>query len=156
MGSLEGTTIEVASFVPDDSAYEEISTSPAEYITQIKDVIVPNPESGPGIIIEAVDTDFFTASKRSEIPYTAHFFHECISQPLILTNGECQRNSVYFNQTFTNAVFRTGTVTLYEPGAAFQGLYSGMAGYSASGQVVGYNAENCTSAAFNQDPAALA
>lgn len=152
VGSLGGTTIFVASFVPDDGPYEEISTSPAEYIAQIKDVIVPNPVSGPGVITEAVDTDFFTISE-SESDFTPHTFHEFISQPLILTNGLCQRNPIYFNQTFTDAVFRNGTVTLYED---FPGVYGSVQGYSASGEMVGYNAESCSSAAANTDPNALA
>ena len=153
VGSLGGTTIFVASFVPNDGPYEEISTSPPEYIAQVKDVIVPNTVSGPGVIEEAVDTDFFTASMSS---YTAHTFHEFISQPLILTSGLCQRNPIYFNQTFSDPIFRNGTVTLYEPGGAFEGVYDGVQGYSASGELVGYNAEACTTAAASTDPKALA
>ena len=105
------------------------------------------------MIEEAIDTDFYTVSKSS---YTAHTFHEFISQPLILTNGLCQRNSIYFNQTFTDPVFRNGTVTLYSPGGAFAGVYDDVQGYSASGEVVGYNTEICSSAAANTDPNALA
>lgn len=153
VGSLGGTTISLASFVPDDGPYEEISTSPPEYVAQVKDVIVPNPVSGPGVIEEAIDTDFFIVSSSS---YTAHAFHEVISQPLILTNGLCQRNPIYFNQTFTDPVFRNGTVTLYSPGAAFAGVYNGVQGYSASGESVGYSPETCSSAAANTDPKALA
>ena len=155
VGSLGGTTIFVASFVPDDGPYEEIATSPPEYIAEIKDVIVPNPVSGPGVITEAIDADFFTISE-SDSDFTPHTFHEFISQPLILTNGLCQRNPIYFNQTFTDAVFRNGSITLYEPGGAFQGVYDGVQGYSASGEMVGYNAETCSSAAANTDPNALA
>lgn len=114
---------------------------------------MPNPVSGPGVIEEAIDTDFFTVSNSS---YTTHTFHELISQPLILTNGECQRNPIYFNQTFTDPIFRNGTVTLYAPGGAFAGVYDGVQGYSASGVMVGYNPETCTSAAANTDPQALA
>lgn len=153
VASLGGTTVFVASFVPNDGPYEEISTSPPEYITQIKDVIVPNPVSGPGVIEEAVDTDFFTVPEST---FTTHTFHEFISQPLILTNGDCQRNPIYFNQTFSDPVFRNGTVTLYSPGGAFQGVYDSVQGYSASGEMVGYNAESCSSAAANTDPNALA
>lgn len=153
VGSLGGTTISVASFVPDDGPYEAISTSPPEYVAKVKDVIVPNPVSGPGVIEEAIDTDFFAVFSSS---YTAHAFHEVISQPLILTNGLCQRNPIYFNQTFSDPVFRNGTVTLYSPGAAFAGVYDGVQGYSASGESVGYNPETCSSAAANTDPKALA
>lgn len=105
------------------------------------------------MIEEAIDTDFFTVSTSS---YTAHLFHEVISQPLILTSGLCQRNPIYFNQTFTDPIFRNGTVTLYSPGGAFAGVYDDVQGYSASGEMVGYNAESCASAAANTDPNALA
>lgn len=152
VGSLGGTTIFVASFVPNNAPYSQITPSPPEYIAQVKDVIVPNPVSGPGVIIEAIDTDFFTTSEST---YTAHTFHDFISQPLILTNGACQRNPIYFNQTFTDPVFRNGTVTLYAPGGAFAGVYGGAQGYSASGEMVGYNPETCASAAAKTDPMAL-
>ena len=153
VGSLEGTTITVGTFNPNDAAYEEIATSPAEFIAQIKVVLVPNPVSGPEVAEEAVDTDFFTTNTSL---YTPHTFHESISQPLILTNGLCQRNPVYFNQTFTDPIYRNGSVILYTPAGAFPGVYPGAAGYSASGIQLGYNAENCTSAAANTDPKALA
>ena len=153
VGSLGGTTIHVGDFVPDDAAYSQISTSPSEFITQIKKVILPNPISGPGVILEAVDTDFFTAS---ESRYTGRTFRNLISQPLILMNTKCQRNPIYFNETFADPVFRNGRVTLYSPGGAFAGVYNDVAGYSASGTQVGYNAESCESAAANTDPEALA
>ena len=105
------------------------------------------------MIEEAIDVDFFTVSKSS---FTAHTFHEFISQPQILNNGFCQRNPTYFNQTFTDPVFRNGTVILYSPGGAFAGVYNSVQGYSASGELVGYNAETCSSAAALTDPKALA
>lgn len=75
---------------------------------------------------------------------------------MILTSGKCQRNPIYFNQTFTDPIFRNGSVTLYEPGGAFAGVYEDVQGYSASGEVVGYTAEDCNSAAMKTDPKALA
>ena len=153
VGSLEGTTIFVATFDPDTAPYEEIATSPAEYIAQITDVLVPNPISGPEVAEQAVDVDFFTTNSSL---YTDHTFHDFISLPLILTNDMCQRNPVYFNQTFTDPIYRNGTVILYSPGGAFPGVYPGTAGYSASGVQLGYNAESCASAAANTDPKALA
>ena len=153
VGTLEGTTLFVASFVPNDGPYEQFSTPPPEYIAQVKDVIVPNPISGPSVIEEAIDTDFFTVPTSS---FTAHTFHEVISQPLILTNGECQRNPNYFNQTFTKPIFRNGTVTLYSPGGAFPGVYYDVQGYSAASETVGYNPEECAVAAKKTDPKALA
>lgn len=153
VGSLEGTTIYVASFVPDDGPYQQISTSPPEFSAEVKDVIVPNPVSGPSVIEEAIDVDFFPDSTSS---YTTHTFHTFISQPQILTNLMCQRNPTYFNETFSDPFFVNGTVTLYSPGGAFAGIYYSTPGYSASGENVGYNAEDCSSAAANTDPKALA
>lgn len=48
VGSAGGTTLFVANFVPNNQAYQAISGAP-EYITQIKQVVVPNPVSGPGM-----------------------------------------------------------------------------------------------------------
>ena len=153
VSSLAGIPIFIASFVPDDGPYEQISSTPPEYIAEVKDVIVPNPVSGPGVILEAIDTDFFTEATSL---YTAHTFHSIISQPLIGTNGLCLREPIYFNQTFTNAVFRNGSVTLYSPGAAFPGVYGGVQGYSALGENVGYGPEQCSDSARLTDPKALA
>ena len=143
---MGGTTIFVASFDPNTAPYEEIATAPAEYITQIKDVIVPNPVSGPGVIEEALDADFFTITAK-ESPFTATTFNEFTNQTLVLTNGDCLRNALFFNQTFSDPVFRNGSVILYSPGGAFAGVYDGVAGLSVSGENVGYNAESCEDAA---------
>lgn len=154
VGSLEGTTLYIADFDPDNAPYMQIATSPAEYIAQVKNVVVPNPVSGPGVYLEAIDMDFFTAETSD---FTEHSFHEVINQPLILTSGMCQRNPIYFNQTFTNPTFRNGKVILYDsPASAFPGVYTGVAGYSASGEMVGYNSESCSDAAKNADPKARA
>ena len=143
VSSLAGTPIQAATFVPNNAAYEEISTSPPEYISQIKDVIVQNP-TGVNIILEAVDTDFFTTTTS---PFTKYTFYEMVNQPLILSNGLCQRDPVFFNQTFTNPIFRNGSVLLYSPGAAFPGVYNNVAGLSASGETIGFAAESCQNAA---------
>ncbi|KAL6718571.1 hypothetical protein ACLMJK_004663 [Lecanora helva] len=152
VASLGGTTVFVASFVPNNAAYQPLNSAD-EFIAQIKKIIVPNPVSGPGVIEEGVDTDFFTASSTN---YTAKTFHTLTNFPLILTNKLCQRNPIYFNETFTNPIFRNGKVTLYSPGGAFPGVYNSVAGYSASGTQIGYNAESCSSAAAKTDPKALA
>lgn len=153
VATLGGINDLVASFVPNNAPYQEISTSPPEYTAQITDVVVPLSLEGAGGLKKAVDTDFLTVL---ESDFTDHTFHEFISQPLILTNGLCQRIPLYFNQTFSDSVFLNGTVILYEPGGAFQGVYDGVQGYSASGETVMYNAESCSSAAANTDPKALA
>lgn len=69
----------------------------------------------------------------------------------------CQRNTYYFNETFAAPALRSGNATLYGPTSgsvpsALAGRYTKQGGYSASGEVVGYNAETCASAAANADP----
>ena len=91
--------------------------------------------------------------------YTDHTFHALINQPQILTNGFCQRNPYYFNETDAAPVLRSGNITLYGPLAgavpsALAGRYTIQGGYSASGQMLGYNAEECSTAAANSDPKA--
>lgn len=147
----------VATITPNDDAYAPIASSPNEFSTEVKQVIVPNPISGPSVEPEAFDLDFITATNPL---YSARTFHELINQPVVLTNGECQRNIYYFNNTFTEPVLRSGNATLVGPIAgnvptALAGQYSIQGGYSASAEVVGYNAEPCISSAENVDPYAL-
>ncbi|KAL8663177.1 MAG: hypothetical protein Q9202_004109 [Teloschistes flavicans] len=157
VGSAEGTTIFVAEFAPPDDAYAPIDSSPNEFSAEVKQVIVPNPISGPGIVPEAFDFDF--VSTKAPL-YTDHTFHALLNQPLILTNGQCQRNTYYFNETFTNPTMRSGNVTLFGPtaGSAPQVLaakYIKQGGMSASAELVGYNAEDCKTASASIDPKAL-
>ncbi|KAG7008238.1 hypothetical protein G7Y79_00006g018580 [Physcia stellaris] len=112
VGTAEGTNIMVATITPLDNAYAPISSNPNEFSTEVKSVIVPNPVSGPGIIPEAFDLDFITA--KSPL-YTKHTFHTLVNQPQILTNTMCQRNTYYFNNTFTGEVLRSGNATLVPP-----------------------------------------
>ena len=130
VGSLDGTTSFVANFNPNNAAYLQIASSPAENIAQVRASLVPNSASGPGVYEEAINTNFFMVETSK---YTAHTFHDVISQLLILTNELCRRNPVYYNQTFTDPIFRNGTVTLYSPGGSLPGVYTSVAGYSASG-----------------------
>ncbi|KAL8688400.1 MAG: hypothetical protein Q9218_005679 [Villophora microphyllina] len=155
VGSAEGNNCFVAEFAPDSDAYAPIA--PGEFSAEIKQVIVPNPLSGPGIVPEAFDLDFVTATSPL---YTEHTFHALINQPLILTNTQCQRNNYYFNETFTEPTMRSGNVTLFGPTAgsapaALAGKYIKQGGYSASAELVAYNAEDCAVAAKNTDPKAL-
>lgn len=99
-----------------------------------------------GVYPEAADFDFFPTSSSK---YPLKLFKQGINQPLILTNGLCQRNPIFFNETFSNPLFRRGKVTLQEPGGAFQGVYTdqnGIGGLSASGGQIGFMAETCESA----------
>ncbi|KAG4437811.1 hypothetical protein IFR05_006698 [Cadophora sp. M221] len=149
---LGGNVLLEGQFVPDTAPYSEIS--PGQYSAQGKLSIVPNPLSGPGVIESIYDLDFTTAETPQ---YTEHTFHSIINQPVILNNGMCLRNTIYFNETFANPALRTGKVTLYSPPLppGFGGVYQKAGGSSAQGENVGYNAEGCVSAARNVDPAAL-
>ncbi|KAL9118298.1 MAG: hypothetical protein Q9187_005159 [Circinaria calcarea] len=115
---------------------------------------IPNPISGPGVIIEAIDMDFTITTTPA---YTSRTFHALINQVQTLTNGLCQRNPYYFNETFSRPIFTTGQVTLYQPAgpAALAGIYTGQTGYSANAQAIGYTAQDCKTAAAMVDPAAL-
>ncbi|CAO1602148.1 hypothetical protein XANCAGTX0491_005779 [Xanthoria calcicola] len=158
VGSLGGTTIFVADFNPNNDAYAPIASNPAIYTARVKEVIIPNPISGPEVKPEAFDLAF--SSTQTPL-YTAKTFHNLINQPQILNNGLlCQRNPYYFNETFAEPRLRTGNVTVYGPPAGalpskLAGRYVGQGGYSASGQMVGYTQESCASAAAKTDPKAL-
>ncbi|KAL8709860.1 MAG: hypothetical protein Q9220_005476 [cf. Caloplaca sp. 1 TL-2023] len=157
VGSAGGSTIFTAAFVPDTDAYAPIASNPNEFSAEVKQVFIPNPVSGPGVVPEAYDFVFITA--KSPL-YTAHTFHAMISQPIILTNGLCQRNPYYFNETFAAPSLRSGNVTLYGPTAGalpsqLAGRYVKQGGYSATGEMVGYNAETCSQSAALQDPKAF-
>ncbi|KAL8784737.1 MAG: hypothetical protein Q9195_008919 [Heterodermia aff. obscurata] len=157
VGTAEGTNLLIGQITPGNDAYAPLASNPNEFSTEVKQILVPNPVSGPAVEPEVFDLDFVTA--KSPL-YTAHTFHALISQPEILNNGECQRNTYYFNQTFSAPALRSGNATVYGPlaGAApsqLAGVYTKAGGYSASGVVVGYNAEACDVAAANTDPKAL-
>lgn len=140
-----------------DDAYAPIASNPNEFSTQVKSVILPNPISGPSVEPEAFDLIFTTATQPL---YTTRTFHALVNQPAILTNTLCQRNVYYFNETFAEGVLRSGNATLVPPlagsvPAPLGGVYTRQGGYSASGVMVGYNAETCASAAANLDQEAL-
>ncbi|KAL8690312.1 MAG: hypothetical protein Q9224_004432, partial [Gallowayella concinna] len=114
VGTFEGTTIYLATFAPNNDAYAPIASNPNEFTAQVKQVIVPNPISGPSVTPEAFDFDFVTARQPL---YTPRTFHAMINQVQILNNGLCQRNPYYFNETFAGETLRSGNVTLYGPTA---------------------------------------
>lgn len=83
-----------------------------------------------------------------------------INQPLILTAtalGMCQRNTIYFKESFAYPFFVTGTVVLGNGPVpnGIVGTYEGVEGYSATGEEVGFSPENCAVAARNVDAEAL-
>jgi hypothetical protein len=77
--------------------------------------------------------------------------------PQTLTTGLCQRNPIYFNETFAQPTMRLAKATLYKEtsGAVLAGVYDNLPGYSANGEEVGFNAEDCKTAAELTDPKAL-
>ena len=160
VGTAEGTNLLPATITPLDNAYAPIASKPNEFSTDVAVNIVNNDVSGPSVQPEAFDLDFITAKKPL---YTEHTFHALINQPVMLAGlfkFVCQRNTYYFNQTFTDGQLRSGDVTLMPPlaGAApkeLGGVYAAQGGYSASAVNVGFNPEDCAIAAKNVDPVAV-
>ncbi|KAL8744931.1 MAG: hypothetical protein Q9190_002883 [Brigantiaea leucoxantha] len=162
VGTAEGTSIFVGTFAPNDNAYAPLASNPNEFSARVNQVILPNDVSGPEVQPSAFDLDFI--SSQTSPLFTAKTFHALINQPIILNYlslMQCQRNTYYFNETFTKPVMRSGNATLYprpvtgNVPAVIAGRYVRQGGYSASAQVVGYNAETCESAARNLDQKAL-
>lgn len=150
VGSLGGTIIEPASFLPDTAAYDELPYG--QYSIDVKEMIVPNPVSGPGVEPAIYDLLFSTTNTPN---YTAHTFHSILNQPIILDDGLCLRNAYYFNESFADPIFRTGQVTLYMP-SQVEGVYEGLGGYSATAEILGNNPQTCEAAAASVDPVASA
>ncbi|KAM0543477.1 hypothetical protein ACHAPJ_012275 [Fusarium lateritium] len=151
---FEGTTIFPATFAPDTSAAKTLPNG--FYSIETKPYLLPNTISGPGIYAEAFDM-LFKLTKTS--PYTAHTFHSLLNIPQLLNNKKCQRNTVYFNDTFADPKMAVGEVTLYHqilvtPPAGLEGTYTDVYCYSANGQVVSGVGESCPAAAANMDPKA--
>lgn len=146
VGSLEGTTIEPATFLPDTAAWQTLPNG--DNSVDIKEMIVNNPVSGPGIAPAVIDLLFQTAPRHN---YTAHTFHSLLNQPITLTTGQCLRNNYYFNESFADPIFREGQVTLYKP-SSVAGVYTGLGGYSATAEILGHMAQSCASAAADNDP----
>ncbi|SPJ75948.1 uncharacterized protein FTOL_05679 [Fusarium torulosum] len=149
---FEGTTIFPAIFAPDTSAAKPLPNG--FYSTQVKPFLLPNPVSGPGVYAAAFDILF---ELTNESPYTAHTFHSLINNPQLLNNKKCQRNTVYFNDTFADPKMAVAEVTLYHqilgtPPAGLEGVYEDIYCYTANGQVVSGVGESCVAAAANFDP----
>ena len=152
VGSINTNPIKLGQITPDTAAYLPIG--PDQYSSQVEKVTLPNGISGPKIAPSAIDLEFHTTRKPK---YTAHSFHTMLNQPLILTSnimGRCQRNNVYFNESFANPIMRKGTVTLYAPTIpkSLAGVYKQQYGYSANGELVGYNIQECRAAAKQNQP----
>ncbi len=152
VGSTEGPITLTGQFTPDTAPWQQ--TPDGSNTAGAQAFILPNPISGPGVAALLYDFEFITSTTPL---YTSHTFHSLMNQPIILPTGECLRNTNYFNDTYTDPIQRTGNVTLYASPlpSGLAGVYTGIGGYSAEGQTVGYNAESCTSAAANLDPYSL-
>lgn len=155
VGSTQGNTILVGSFSPNDAPYADLASNPEQLVTQLRQVILPNPISGPGIVPAAFDLGFTSASAPL---YTERTFRALINQASVLTNKQCQRNTYYFNQTFSEPVMRTVKATLYGAArggalpAALDNQYMKQGGWSVSSVMVGFNVEDCKTAGAKVDP----
>ncbi|CAG7558764.1 unnamed protein product [Fusarium equiseti] len=151
---FEGTTIFPATFVPDTSAAKSLPNG--EYSIQVKPFLLPNTISGPGIYAEAFDMKF---KLTNDSPYTPHTFHSLLNIPQLLNNGKCQRNTVYFNESFADPKMAVAEITLYHqilvtPPEGLEGVYKDVNCYTANGQVVSSVGETCSVAAARMDPEA--
>lgn len=151
---FEGTTIFPARIVPDTAAASALSGG--LYSFQVKPYLLPNTISGPGVYAEAFDAIY----KLSSSPYTEHTFHTLLNSPQLLNTGKCQRNTIYFNETFANPHMAIANITLYHqilstPPAAVEGVYNNVYCYQANGEQVSATGEDCNTAAALVDPKAL-
>ena len=152
---FEGTTIFPAHFVPDTAAVQSLPGG--LYSIEVKPYLLPNTVSGPGVYFEAFDMIYQLTNKS---PYTAHTFHELLNHAQLLNNGKCQRNTVYFNETFAYPHMAVGNVTVYHeiadtPPASIAGIYTNVYCYQANGEGVSGIGESCEAAAAEVDPKAL-
>ncbi|KAL9585611.1 MAG: hypothetical protein Q9212_001433 [Teloschistes hypoglaucus] len=157
VGNLEGTTLLVATFSPNNDAYALLASNPAEFGAQVKQIILNNPLN-PSLRPPAFDLDFFNTQSPL---YTTRTFRVLINQPQISNNRlMCLRNTYYFNDTFAEPTLREGTVTLYgfpkgSLPSALGGRFEKLGGFSASSNLVGHNPELCAVAASKVDPVAV-
>ena len=152
---FEGTTTFPATFEPDTAAVKSLPGG--LYSIEVKPYLLPNTISGPGVYAEAFDMLYMLTH---DSPYTAHTFHDLLNHPLLLNNGQCQRNPLYFNATFADPKMAVGNVTLYHqilatPPAPIEGEYTDVYCYQANAEQVGYTGEPCAKAAAEEDPKAL-
>ena len=169
---IEGFATRLGQFAPNNAAYQ---LNDDVYSNTVAWNVLPNPISGPGVYIEALDMTYLAASSLQNT--TPKLFKVMLNQPGILTGviGDlvgnlCQRNQYYFNNLTSTMFPRSGNVTL---GPAADGLgpqltgtlqaaspdgsgvYSFLEGFSGCAQGVGFNPENCDDASNNVDPTSL-
>ncbi|KAH6625884.1 hypothetical protein C7974DRAFT_313084, partial [Boeremia exigua] len=145
-----GVALRLGDFAPGDAAY---ACTAVQCSAAAKWVVLPNEVSGPGVYPQALDVAFRTTAAPA---YTQDFWADVINQPLLLTGlsaGMCQRNAYFFNETTAEPVFRQGSVTLGPSSSglglglagktALQGVYTGVQGFGACAQQVGFEPERC-------------
>ena len=168
---IEGYPQRLGQFSPDATAY---MLNGGILENKVAWAVAPNPVTGPGVYIEAADFQFISGKLSST---TIKLFKYMLNQPAVLSGavgaldgGLCQRNQVYFTNDTSTIYPRVGNVTLgpAADGIAVQtsgtlqtaspsgnGVYTKLEGFSACGQNVGYNPENCDDASLNVDKSAL-
>lgn len=145
---IGGTSLRLGDFLPSNAAYQ--SDGSGLFSANSKWTIAPNPVSGPGVYVEAVDAAFLTAPQPR---YSLDFLSSIINQPTILKGamtGMCQLNNYILHGGTAQVHFRSGNVTL-GPAASgagiisgvLQGKYTDVHGFSACAQSVGYTAQKC-------------
>lgn len=143
-----GIELRLGNFLPPNAAYQPDGNG--GFFANSKWVVVPNPVSGPGVYPEVIDTAF---KNTSDPQYSLDFWKGVVNQPVILKGamtGQCQQNSFFFNESTAGVQFRSGDVTL-GPAASgvdltegiLQGKYTGVHGFSACAQNVGFTAQKC-------------
>jgi len=146
-----------ANFSSNGTAYDAVGNG--RYEAKVQDIDIPyvtNPfdKNGFGLVDMSFTTDL-------EPTLTNHTFHHMLNQPEILgllRIKSCFRNTIYFNETFSQPTFRIGNVTLFENLGlkGFSGLYQNVSGFSATGQEIAYSDEKCKQAQKSVDPEAMA
>lgn len=144
--TLFGINTRVGAFLPNNAAYRAVGDG--TYSANTKQVVLPNPITGPGTYPEATDFRFSSVAPGK---YSLEQWKSVINLPYVLNSvlfGKCQRNTYFFNDSAADVEFRAGRVDL-GPAAGFNtltgvlvGNYGGvqqMQGISACAQLVGFD-----------------
>jgi len=168
---VEGYPLRLGQFMPDNAAYQ--ADSGGVLSNKVAWDVLPNPISGPGIYIEAFDMQYTSETKFRKT--TPKLFKEVLNQPTVLSGAYllgniCQRDQFYFNNDTSTMHPRAGNVTfgpaadgstiqftgdLQQASPDGSGRFVAVEGFSACGQNVGYNLEDCDEASQNVDRTAL-
>lgn len=83
--SAGGYKLFVSTFDPDTAPWTPLPNGENSIVT--KEILVPNPISGPGVYPSAVDLLFKTTNDPQAKP---QLLKELLNQPAILPTGQCQ------------------------------------------------------------------